>query len=135
MIEDTIKTIVQALLQYGVLGIFVIMLAAWTVFQQKRIEALQAAIQQAYRVQIDSLRTTLERAITQTERSTAALNELARVEEGRVVENRQFHDAHRRKLDDLDAQLKATTASNSDIVLASIQALRTDIGSLRGRVR
>jgi hypothetical protein len=133
MIEDTIKTIVQALLQYGVLGIFVIMLAAWTVFQQKRIEALQAAIEQAYRVQIDSLRTTLERAITQTERSTAALNELARVEEGRVVENRQFHDAHRRKLDELDAQLKATTVSNSDIVLASIQALRTDV--VRGRVR
>ena len=132
MIEDTVKTIVQALLQYGVLGIFVVLLAAWTVFQQKRIEALQTAIEQAYRVQIDSLRTTLERAITQTERSTAALNELARVEEGRVVENRMFHDAHRKKLEELDAQLKATTASNSDIVLASIQALRTDV---RGRVR
>jgi hypothetical protein len=117
MFEDTVKTIVQALLQYGVLGIATIMLAAWTVFQQKRIEALQSAIEQAYRVQVDSLRTTLERAITQTERSTAALNELARVEEGRVVENRQFHDAHRRKLDELDAQLTAI------------------IVSLRGRVR
>ena len=111
MIEDTIKTIVEALLQNGVLGIFVIMLAAWAFFQQKRIEALQTAIEQAYRVQVDSLRTTLERAITQTERSTAALNELARVEEGRVVENRQFHDAHRRKLDELDAHLTAILAS------------------------
>jgi len=113
MIEDTIKTTVNALLQNGVLGIFVIMLAAWAFFQQKRIEALQKAIEQAYRVQIDSLSATLERAITQTERSTAALNELARVEEGRVVVIRQFHE----------------------IVLASIQALRADIGSSRGRVR
>jgi hypothetical protein len=135
MIEDTIKAIVQALLQYGVLGIVTIMLAAWTVFQQKRIEALQGAIEQAYRVQVDSLRTTLERAITQTERATAALNELARVEEGRVVENRQYHETHRRRLEELDAKLKATTASNSDVVLASIKALRNDVVSLRGRVR
>lgn len=113
MVDETIKTIVQALLQYGVLGIVTVMLAAWTFFQQKRIEALQSAVEQAYRVQVDSLRTTLERAITQTERSTAALNELARVEEGRVVEIRQFHE----------------------IVLASIQALRTDVAILRGRAR
>jgi len=126
MIEDSIKTIIQALLQNGVLGIFVIMLAAWAFFQQKRIEALQSAIEQAYRVQVDSLRTTLERAITQTERSTAALNELARVEEGRVVENRMFHDAHRKKMEELDAK--------SDIMLTSIQALRTDVSS-RGRAR
>ena len=113
MIEDTVKTIVQALLQYGVLGIFVVLLAAWTVFQQKRIEALQTAIEQAYRVQIDSLRTTLERAITQTERSTAALNELARVEEGRVIEIRQLHE----------------------IVLKAVEALRTDLVSGVRRVR
>jgi len=110
MIEEAVKTTVQALLANGVLGIFVIMLAAWAYFQQKRIEALQSAIEQAYRVQIDSLGTTLERAITQTERSTAALNELAKVEEGRVVVTRQSHE----------------------IVLASIQALRTDIANLRG---
>jgi hypothetical protein len=96
-----------------VLGIVTVMLAAWTFFQQKRIEALQSAVEQAYRVQVDSLRATLERAITQTERSTAALNELARVEEGRVVEIRQFHE----------------------IVLVSIQALRTDVATLRGRAR
>jgi len=126
MIEDSVKTIIQALLQNGVLGIFVIMLAAWTVFQQKRIEALQSAIEQAYRVQVDSLRTTLERAITQTERATSALNEMARVEEGRVIEIRQLHDAHRRRMEELDAK--------SDIMLASIQALRADVSS-RGRAR
>ena len=135
MFDDAIRTIIQALLQYGVLGIVVILLAAWTVFQQKRIEALQSAIEQAYRVQIDSLRTTLERAITQTERATAALNELARVEEGRMVENRQYHETHRNKLEELDAKLKLTTASNSDIVLKSIQALRNDLVGVRGRVR
>jgi len=113
MIEDTVKTIVQALLQNGVLGIFVIMLAAWAFFQQKRIEALQKAIELAYRVQIDSLGSTLERAITQTERSTGALNELARVETGRVMEIRSLHEAQ----------------------LASIQALRTDVINMRGRVR
>lgn len=101
----------QALLQNGVLGIFVIMLAAWAYFQQKRIEALQTAIEQAYRVQIDSFSSTLERALLQTERSTVALNELAKVEEARVVVTRQFHE----------------------IVLASIQALRNDIGNMRGR--
>lgn len=111
MIDETIKTIIQALLQYGVLGIITIMLVAWIIFQQRHIMAMQDAIEQAYRMQIESLSSTLERSIIQTERSTVALSELAKIEEGRLAEIRKFYD----------------------VILESIREVRSDIINLRGR--
>src|SRR6266540_3950767 len=105
MVDETVNAVTAALLQYGILGIVTILLAAWVVIQQRRIDAQQLTIEQAYEAQIETVQKTLERTITQMERSTSALNELAKVEEGRIVEIRSFYETLRKMLEELDRAL------------------------------
>jgi hypothetical protein len=83
------------------------------------------AIEEIYREQLETVQNTLERTITQMERSTATLNELAKVEEGRIVEIRQFYETLRKALSKLCSdqgdQLKALTRANVNDILAEFR--------------